>query len=197
MKRKRRYTLRRRADNQAETRRNIVEATVALHGEIGPARTSISAIAERAGVQRHTVYAHFPTERDLHLACSGLALERDPLPDDRPWRTIADPERRLRSALKDIYAWFARNAVLVASVIRDADVHPLTRDIVELRIGRRMKEFHQVLARGWGSSRGVRAALELALSFHTWQILTKEGGLSLDGAVDFMTAAIRCTAGKG
>ena len=74
MIRKRSYTLGKRAENQAETRRRIVEATVDLHAERGPAHTSITAIAERAGVQRHTVYAHFPTERELGLACSGLAL---------------------------------------------------------------------------------------------------------------------------
>src|SRR6478752_1945029 len=81
MNRRRPYTLKRRAENQAETRRRIVEATVDLHTEVGPSRTSISAIAVRAGVQRHTVYAHFPTARELFLACSGLTLERDPLPD--------------------------------------------------------------------------------------------------------------------
>jgi AcrR family transcriptional regulator len=75
------YTLKRRAERQAETRRRIVEAAVDLHSSIGPARTTVSMIAERAGVQRHTFYAHFPDERSLFLACSGLTLERDPLPD--------------------------------------------------------------------------------------------------------------------
>src|SRR5215471_21550647 len=99
MTRKRPYTQTRRAQNQAETRLRIVEATVALHGELGPVHTSISAVAERAGVQRHTVYAHFPTERGLALACSGLALERDPLPDERAWLSISDPKERLRHGL--------------------------------------------------------------------------------------------------
>ena len=75
------YTLKRRAEKQAETRQRIVEATVDLHSTVGPAKTTISMIADRAGVQRHTVYAHFPDERSLHMACSGLSLERDPLPD--------------------------------------------------------------------------------------------------------------------
>ena len=78
------YTLRRRAEQQAETRRRIVEAAVDLHGSVGPASTTFSMIAERAGVQRHTLYAHFPDERSLLLACSGLAHERDPLPDPEP-----------------------------------------------------------------------------------------------------------------
>ena len=75
------YTLTRRAEQQAETRRRIVEAAVELHGSVGPALTSISMVAERAGVQRHTLYAHFPDERSLQLACSGLFAERAPLPD--------------------------------------------------------------------------------------------------------------------
>ena len=67
---KRRYELKERARRQAETKQRIVEAAVALHTSVGPARTTISAIAERAGVERHTVYAHFPDERTLFRACS-------------------------------------------------------------------------------------------------------------------------------
>src|SRR6478609_6580060 len=88
------YTLKRRAEQQAETRRRIVEAAVELHGRVGPAATTVSMVAERAGVQRHTFYAHFPDERSLLMACSGLAMERDPAPDAGPWRSIAEPKER-------------------------------------------------------------------------------------------------------
>src|SRR4051812_7605970 len=115
------YTKKRRAEQQAETRQRIVEAAVALHGTIGPARTTVSMVAERAGVQRHTFYAHFPDERSLQLACSGLAFERDPLPDAEPWRTVEDPGERLRVGLRAIYDWYARNADLTACVLRDAE----------------------------------------------------------------------------
>jgi AcrR family transcriptional regulator len=190
------YTLKRRAERQAQTRRRIVEATVELHSTLGPARTTISNVAERAGVQRHTVYAHFPTERDLFYACSGLALERDPLPDEQAWRRIGDPEQRLRRALAEIYGWFARNAELAACVLRDAEVDPLTRDIVQMRIGARMEEFRQVLSQGFPPNRKLRAALRLALSFPTWRSLVEEGGLNRDGAVDLMVSAIRCAVDK-
>ena len=90
------YTLKKRAESQAETRRRIVEAAVELHGSLGPARTTLSMIADRAGVQRHTLYAHFPDERSLAMACSGLHAERDPLPDAAPWRSIEDRQERLR-----------------------------------------------------------------------------------------------------
>src|SRR3954453_4465263 len=102
------YTLKRRAEQQAETRRRIVEAAVDLHSSVGPANTTISMIAERAGVQRHTFYAHFPDERSLFVACSGLVQQRDPLPDAGPWRTIADDGQRLRAGLTAIYDWYER-----------------------------------------------------------------------------------------
>src|SRR5919206_903871 len=103
------YTMKRRAERQAETRRRIVEAAVDLHGSVGPALTNTSMVAKRAGVQRHTLYAHFPDERSLHLACSGLAMERDPLPDPEPWRAIADQRERLRAGLRAVYDWYGRN----------------------------------------------------------------------------------------
>ncbi|MGA9002256.1 MAG: TetR/AcrR family transcriptional regulator [Pseudolabrys sp.] len=196
MIRKRRYTLKRRAENQAETRRRIVEATVDLHAELGPAHTSITAIAERAGVQRHTVYAHFPTERELGLACSGLAFQRDPLPDERAWRGVTDPDQRLRRALTEIYAWYDRNAELIGSVMRDAEVDPLTRDIARLRFGSRMPAFQAALTRGLRPGRELHAALGLALSFHTWRSLVKDGGLSNDAAVSFVLRAVHCVAEK-
>src|SRR6476619_1368338 len=94
------YTLKRRAEQQAETRRRIAEAALELHGTVGPAQTSLSMIAERAGVQRHTLYAHFPDERSLFMACSGLAEERDPAPDAAPWRAIAGQRERLTIGLQ-------------------------------------------------------------------------------------------------
>src|SRR3712207_3137183 len=97
------YTLKRRAEKQAETRRRIVEAAVDLHSSVGPALTTLSMVAERAGVQRHTLYAHFPDERSLFLACSGLTMERDPLPDAGAWGTIEDQRERLSVGLHAIY----------------------------------------------------------------------------------------------
>src|SRR5687767_12344054 len=119
------YTLGRRAEKQAETRQRIVEAAVELHGSIGPAQTTFSMVAERAGIQRHTLYAHFPDERSLLMACSGLALERDPLPDPTPWRAIEDRGERLRVGIAALYGWYERNAELAACVLRDAESHAL------------------------------------------------------------------------
>ena len=102
----RKYVLKRRAERKADTRRRIVEATVELHSSEGPARTTISAIAERAGVERHTVYAHFPDERALFDACTAHWASLHPSPDPTPWLAIEDRERRLRGALHGVYGWY-------------------------------------------------------------------------------------------
>jgi AcrR family transcriptional regulator len=181
------YTLKRRAEQQAETRRRIVEAAVDLHGSIGPALTTFSMVAERAGVQRHTLYAHFPDERSLSLACSGLTMERDPLPDAEPWRAIADGRERLRTGLLAIYGWYERNAALAACVLRDAEHHALTREIAEMRLGPPMAAYAEVLGAKLGAKQ--RALLRLALSLFTWRTLTRDGGLKRAGAVDAMVQA--------
>ena len=132
---KRAYRLGKRAQQQAETRRRIVEAAVDLHSTMGPAHTTVAQIAERAGVQRHTYYAHFPKEWDLFLACSGLALDRDPLPDPEKLREVAAGRERINSGLAQFYRWFARNEQQAACVLRDAEYHQPTREIVQLRLG--------------------------------------------------------------
>lgn len=182
------YTLKRRAEQQAQTRLRIVEAAVDLHGSVGPAQTTFSMVAERAGVQRHTLYAHFPDERSLLLACSGLTMERDPLPDATPWAKIADRRERLRTGLAALYEWYERNAALAACVLRDAEHHALTREVTELRLGPPMATCRTVL--GDGLTQTQQAMLALALSFFTWRTLTRDSGLATDVAVDAMVAAI-------
>lgn len=167
----RRYKLQRRAERQAETRRRIVEAAVELHTELGPARTTVSAIAERAGVQRHTFYAHFPDERELALACSGLHLERDPPPDPERWRPTRPGGPRLRLGLTELYGYYERNEQLLGNVLRDAEVDALTREIVELRLGAGLARMLEVLAERLPERERVRAALWLALDFAAWRAL--------------------------
>jgi AcrR family transcriptional regulator len=185
---KRPYTLRKRAEQQAETRQRIVEAAVDLHGSIGPAQTTFSMVAERAGVQRHTLYAHFPDERSLLTACSGFTLERDPLPYADPWRGIANAEERLRIGLEDIYAWYARNAQLAGCVLRDAEHHALTREISEMRMGPYLAAWRDVLGQGLDAKQ--RAMLELALSYHSWRTLVLQAGMDEPSAVAAMVRAI-------
>lgn len=189
----RKYTLTKRAEQQADTRRRIVAAAVDLHGEIGPAATTLSMIAERAGVQRHTLYAHFPDERSLQLACSGLALERDPLPDGAPWAGIPSASERLSRGIAAVYGWYARNADLVACVLRDAEHHALTREITELRFGPSMTAYRQVL--GAGLRPRQRALLAVALNFPTWRTLAREARLSPTEAAAVIADAIASAGG--
>jgi AcrR family transcriptional regulator len=182
------YTLKRRAEQQAETRRRIVDAAIDLHGSVGPALTTFSMVAERAGVQRHTLYAHFPDERSLNLACSALHLHRDPLPDAGAWRAIEDRRERLRAGLRAIYGWYERNAALAACVLRDAEHHALTREIAEMRFGPHMAAYGEVL--GAKLSARQRVVLRLALSFFTWRTLVRDGGLKPGAAVEAMVQAV-------
>jgi AcrR family transcriptional regulator len=182
------YTLKRRAESQAATRRRIVEAAIELHGTVGPARTTISMLAERAGVQRHTLYAHFPDEMSLLLACSKQHLEREPLPDADGWSAIDDRQERLRIGLRAIYGWYARNGELTGCVLRDAEYDPLTREIAGLSFGPPMARYEEVL--GAGLTAKQAAMLHLAISFYTWRTLVTEAGLAQQEAVDMMVAAI-------
>jgi AcrR family transcriptional regulator len=191
---KRTYTLGRRAEQQAETRHRIVEAAVDLHSTIGPALTTISMVAEKAGVQRHTLYAHFPDERSLFLACSGLSFERDPPPDAQAWRMIENHRERLRVGLTAIYDWYERNAPLAACVLRDAEYHPLTKEMLALRFGPPMAACHEVLGEKLKAKQ--RALLRLALSFFTWRTLVGDGALKQTAAVQAMLRALDCNQDK-
>jgi AcrR family transcriptional regulator len=182
------YTPKRRAEQQAETRLRLVEAAIELHSRIGPAATTLSMVAARAGVQRHTLYAHFPDQRSLQMACSGLALARSPLPDAAPWAAILAPAPRLRRGLAQLYRWYADNADLAACVVRDAETDPLTREIIDLRITPSMAAYHAVLGRGL--TRRQRAMLHLAMQFASWRALVRDGGLKSAEAVDAMVQAI-------
>jgi len=182
------YTLGRRAEKQVQTRQRIVEAAVELHGSVGPALTTISMVAERAGVQRHTLYAHFPDERSLLMACSGLALERDPLPDPAPWRAIEDRRERLRVGLAALYGWYERNAALAACVLRDAESHALVREIVELRMAPSLAACRDVLGTKLGAKQ--RALLQLALGYFSWRTLVRDGGLKSSVAARTMAQIV-------
>ena len=184
----RNYTLKRRAEKQADTRQRIVEATVELHRSVGPARTTLSMIAERAGVQRHTLYAHFPDERSLFLACSGLVYERDPMPDAGPWGAITDQRERWGAGLTAIYGWYERNADLMACLVRDIAHHALTQEINKLRAAPHVAAWHEVL--GAGLTATQRALMHLALGFHKWRALVRESGMEQGAAVDAMVEAV-------
>lgn len=181
----RKYEFRKRAEGLAETRRRIVNAAVELHTTAGPAQTSIAAIAERAGVQRHTVYAHFPDLRSLFAACSRHWDDANPFPDASPWFELEDPERRLRTALDDVYAWYERVEPELALFLRDASLVPENGEIMEEQ-ATHLAVLADGLARGFSRRRKARAAIGHALEFETWRSLVRRQGLSRRSAVDAM-----------
>jgi AcrR family transcriptional regulator len=193
----RKYEMKRRAKRQEETRRRIVEATVELHETIGMARTTISAIAEKAGVERLTVYRHFPDERTLFSACSAHFRGANPVPDPASWTQVSDPEERLRTALAEVYAYHRRTEPMMANFFRDAPVKPILFEVGApyMQLFERMR---YVLATGWGVEDErldlLLAALGHTLDLQTWRSLVRQLGLSDEQAVEVMVGMVRCLA---
>lgn len=185
------YELKQRAERQQETRRRIVAAAVELHSTLGPSRTTVKAIAERAGVTRPTVYAHFPDERALFTACSGHVRATVPPPDPAAWRAIADPSARLAAALTDLYGYYERLEQLFANVERDAPLMPIVAEMSAYRF-RFVDEVRELLLEAWPTRGAVRErlrpALGHALAFGTWQSLVRREGCATDEAVRLMVA---------
>ena len=177
------YQLKERADSQDQTRQRIIEAAIELHQTIGPAASTMSDIARRAGVGRVTVYRHFPDELALARSCSGLYFQRHPLPNPKKWQTIPDPADRMRAGLRDAYTFFSTTEAMLGHVLADARDHPV------------MKPYHAlwnhatgVLLSPWparGNRRKLlRAVIALALTFETWRTLVREEHLTHDQAIE-------------
>jgi AcrR family transcriptional regulator len=186
---KRRYELKERARRQEQTRQRIVEAAVDLHTSVGPARTTISAIAARAGVERHTVYAHFPDEHTLIGACSAHWEARHPLPDRAALAEIEDPVRRLRLALGETYAWYESAEADLALFVRDVSLVPANADAVGA-IRAEIARIADIASHGWPRRKSVRAAIGHAFEFETWRSLVRRQGLSQAQAVDAMARLV-------
>jgi AcrR family transcriptional regulator len=191
---KRRYEKKRRAELEAETRRRITETAVELHGTVGPARTSISAIAERAGVRRSTVYRHFPDEAALFDACSSHWEAANPAPDMTAWQSIDDPDERLRRAVEDFYAYYRRTEQMMDNLHRDELTMPI---VAERFAGFRgyIAAVRDMLMRGRpvrGRRReDARAAVGHALAYTTWRSLAREQGLTDERAAALVCALVK------
>jgi AcrR family transcriptional regulator len=190
---RRAYRKRRRAEQEAHTRRQITEAAVQLHGTLGPARTTITRIAEAAGVQRATVYRHFPDLESLFMSCSAHWASLNPPPSPAAWAEITDPDARLLSALSELYAWYGWAEPMLTNVYRDAPLVPASARPAENFAGH-FQALHGALMRG-RPNRGrarVRAAAAIghALDFTTWRSLTRQQGLESDEAVALMIALV-------
>jgi AcrR family transcriptional regulator len=189
----RQYRMKRRAEQEAQTRLRITESAVDLHGTLGPARTSVSAIAEHAGVRRSTVYRHFPDERALFGACSAHWAASNPPPDVSRWRSIAEPDARLAAALAELYAYYRRTEGMLDGLLRDAPTEPVVDELMGA-FWAMLSEATDVLMRGRGlrgaSRERTRAAIGHALAFSTWQDLTRTQGLDDAGAAELASRLV-------
>jgi AcrR family transcriptional regulator len=187
------YRKRQRAESEAQTRLRITESAVHLHGTVGPARTTMSAVAEHAGVQRSTLYRHFPDEAALFDACSAHWVAANPRPDLVAWAAISDPDERLRAALTELYGYYERAAPMLENLLRDEHVVDVLRE--------RFQGFHWYLdavadtlmaGRGLRGSarRRARAAIGHAVAFSTWRSLVREQGLPQAEAVELASGFV-------
>jgi AcrR family transcriptional regulator len=187
------YRKRRRAEQEAQTRLQITKAAVKLHGTIGPSRTTITRIAAEAGVQRATVYRHFPNLESLFVSCSAHWASLNPPPDPATWAEIAGPQRRLRYALRELYEWYVWAEPMLTNVNRDAPLVPASARAGE-DFQRHFGSLHVALMRGrrTGGRPRVRVAATIAhaLDFATWRSLTREHGLETNEAVELMSALV-------
>jgi AcrR family transcriptional regulator len=174
---RRSYAMGRRQEQLDSMRLRITEAALELHASLGPAQTSISAIAERAGVQRHTVYHHFPDMTSLMQACTAHGMRTTGIPDPASWVAIEDPTARLRHGLGELYAYYAANARLLGNVVRDMPLLGEKAGVEEFT--EHMTGLFYALAAGWvdspDSQRLRMAAIGHAMAFETWRSLTGNG----------------------
>lgn len=171
---KRPYQLKARADAQQATRARIAAAAATLHEEVGVARTTVADIARRAGVQRLTVYNHFPDLQTLLPACSAHWLEEHPQPDLRPALALEDPAERLRAALTALYGWYRENAAMQRRVHGERATVPELDAWLAQSADPALAELTAALSAGFARS-GARALVAVALDFWTWQRLDREG----------------------
>ena len=193
---RRKYELKKRAAEMAETHLRITEAAIELHGTVGPSRTTLSAVARRAGVERRTLYRHFPTEADLFVACSTHYFAANPWPDLGSWRAIRDPHQRLARALDELHAYYERTEPVLRNVLRDAELDDLARDAVA-PLHAYLEEAAEILTVG-RPVRGRRrqllvGALRHALAFPTWHSLTANG-MKRPDAAKLVTALVDAAA---
>jgi AcrR family transcriptional regulator len=194
---KRIYQLKERAKRQAQTRQRIVEATVALHEEVGPAATTIAEVARRAGVSRLTVYNHFPAGGELFAACQQHFLAQNPTPDLTRALALEEPRERMLAVLTLLYPSFRRQAPMSAKVLHDRRALPPLDALLARTRDASIAELTKALTAGFpvkGAAGGrLRAVIALALDFWTWKRLTQEG-LSDDKAATLMADLVGCAA---
>jgi AcrR family transcriptional regulator len=185
---KRRYELKARAASQEATRARIAAAAAGLHEEVGVAKTTVADIARRAGVQRLTVYNHFPDLHALLPACTAHWLAEHPRPDLESALALEDPAERLRTVLGALYVWYRETAPMQARVLGERTAVPELDAWLAQSTDPMLARFAARLSAGIDRAH-AHALVAVALDFWTWQRLDREG-LDDDDAADLMTRTV-------
>jgi AcrR family transcriptional regulator len=185
-----------RSEKTASTRQRIVEAAIELHGTVGPANTSLSAVARKANVSRPTLYSHFPDEASLFHACTMHWMSQDPPPDPAAWLEIDDPRRRIGTALSEIYSHYARNEQMIGNVLRDMYLVESMRSFNVPLVEESFAAMREILGSAFGDGPDLavrrRATVSVAISFNTWKSLVRIEGLTNEEAADLMAQLVAC-----
>jgi AcrR family transcriptional regulator len=184
------YRLGKRAESQQETRRRITEATVELHGTVGASQTTIADIARKAGVQRLTVYTHFPDLTSLFNACTTHWAAQHPMPDAREWLAVREPLERLSRALVAMYAYYDDNQAMFTNWLRDAEIIPELKPFAEAGYYHCIADIRDATLIDLALPEDARAAFHVALSFDTWRLLHDREGLSNAAAANLMARTV-------
>ena len=172
-----------RAELMDRTRRQITEAAVRLHTSVGPSATSMSAVADEAGVTRVTLYRHFPSSEALFGACMAHWRALHPSPDPAEWRAVSSFEQRVRRAVAEVYAWYGENGDDLFPLYRDAAFTPASTIAARRANTDRMVE--SILAGlelPLAHRRRLVAICGHLLRFWTWHSLRVEQGMSANEA---------------
>jgi AcrR family transcriptional regulator len=200
IKKHRKYELKARAESRDRTRERIAKAAADLHEEVGPAETTVSEIARRAGVSRLTVYKHFPDNAALYPACSAHHLSEHPLPDFEAALAPADPVERLSSLLRAIYGgWYRQQRRMMGNLQRDRHSDPALDEFMKANSDVAFAALADAVTAGFelgpDHAARVRSLTRVALEFWTWERLIGEG-MDDEAAAELMTDAVAAVAGE-
>ena len=173
----RKYTKTRRAEQQDETRDRIIEAIVALHEEFGPANTSIKAVAEKAGVQRLTVYRHFPDDASIFQACTSHWLKLNPPPDFVDWVNIENADEQTYTVLLAFYRYYRQTEKMWSGAYRDVEEIEALRNVMA-GFETFLDQVRDNLLASWKVNgkrkKQLSITLRHSLRFTSWQSLKRE-----------------------
>jgi AcrR family transcriptional regulator len=167
------YTQSKRGEAAESTRRRIVEATFALHGEQGIAATTMKQIAARAGVSVGSVYHHFPTYEDAIQACGELVLETLPPLAFSIFDGLETWEARVERLVQAQFAGYQRLPMLEVARA-DQRVSQKLRDFLAQEEAHR-RALAAAALKPWGTEARAVVALAGLIDIGVWRAMVSAG----------------------